>query len=147
MRRDALEAEINSLIKAHADMARTQAILTSIDGLGTLTANLLIVTMPELGRLESKQAAALAGLAPITHQSGQWRGKSFVQGGRANVRRALYMPALVAARFNPDLKEKYRQLVAAGKPAKVAITVAMRNLIALANALPKEERMWVRDPA
>ena len=103
--------------------------------------------MPELGELENKQAAALAGLAPITRQSGQWRGKSFVQGGRAVVRRALYMPALVAARFNPDLKEKYRQLIDAGKPAKVAITAVMRKLIVLANVLLKENRMWAKNPA
>lgn len=144
---EALEGEINALVKADADMARKQAILTSIDGLGAVTANLLLATMPELGELENKQAAALAGLAPITRQSGQWRGKSFVQGGRAVVRRALYMPALVAARFNPDLKEKYRQLIDAGKPAKVAITAVMRKLIVLANVLLKENRMWAKNPA
>jgi transposase len=85
--------------------------------------------MPELGRLDNKQAASLAGLAPITRQSGQWKGKSFIRSGRANVRQALYMPALVAARFNPDLKAKYQQLVAAGKPAKIAITAVIRKLV------------------
>lgn len=143
----ALEAEINALVAADEPMARKQAVLSSIAGLGTVTANLLLAAMPELGTLENKQAAALAGLAPITRQSGQWRGKSFVQGGRAVVRRALYMPALVAARFNPDLKEKYRQLIAAGKPAKVAITAIMRKLIVLANTLLREDRMWARNPA
>lgn len=144
---EALEAEINALVKADHAMARKQVILASIAGLGTVTANLLLAAMPELGELENKQAAALAGLAPITRQSGQWRGKSFVQGGRATVRRALYMPALVAARFNPDLKEKYRQLIDAGKPVKVAITAVMRKLIVLANVLLKENRMWARNPA
>ncbi len=86
--------------------------LTSIGGLGALTANQLIATMPELGTLENKQAASLAGLAPVARQSGQWKGKSFIRGGRANVRQALDMPALVAARFNPDLKAKYQQLIA-----------------------------------
>lgn len=143
----ALEAEIDALIKADEAMARKQAILASIAGLGTVTANLLLAAMPELGTMESKQAAALAGLAPITRQSGQWRGKSFIQGGRATVRRALYMPALVAARFNPDLKEKYNQLINAGKPAKVAIAAVMRKLIVLANVLLKENRMWTKNPA
>lgn len=103
--------------------------------------------MPELGSIENKQAASLAGLAPVARQSGQWKGKSFIRGGRANVRQALYMPALVAARFNPDLKAKYRQLIFAGKPAKIAITAVMRKLIVTANALLKADRLWVKSLA
>jgi transposase len=144
---EALDAEIAAVIAAVPDLTRRHQILTSIDGLGTLTANQLIANMPELGTLENKQAASLAGLAPITRQSGQWKGKSFIRGGRANVRQALYMPALVAARFNPDLKAKYQQLIAAGKPAKVAITAVMRKLIVTANALLKADRLWVKSPA
>jgi len=139
---DALDAEIASLIAADAKLARRHEILTSIAGVGTLTANQLIATMPELGNLDNKQAASLAGLAPVARQSGQWKGKSFIRGGRANVRQALYMPALVAARFNPDLKAKYQQLVGAGKPAKIAITAVMRKLIVTANALLKADRCW-----
>ncbi|MGH7086035.1 MAG: IS110 family transposase, partial [Acetobacteraceae bacterium] len=114
---EALDTEIAAVIAADPQLARRHHILTSINGLGALTANQLIATMPELGTLDNKQAASLAGLAPVTRQSGQWKGKSFIRGGRANVRHALYMPALVAMRFNPDLNAKYRQLVAAGKPA------------------------------
>lgn len=125
-------------------LARRHHILTSIAGVGTLTANQLIATMPELGNLDNKQAASLAGLAPVARQSGQWKGKSFIRGGRANVRQALYMPALVAARFNPDLKTKYLQLIAAGKPAKIAITAAMRKLVVTANALLKADRCWTK---
>jgi transposase len=139
---DALDAEIASLIAADTALARRHQILTSIAGVGTLTANQLIATMPELGSLGNKQAAALAGLAPIARQSGQWKGKSFIRGGRANVRQALYMPALVAARYNPDLKAKYQQLVTAGKPAKIAITAVMRKLVVTANALLKADRCW-----
>ncbi len=142
---DALDAEIAGIIAADATLARRHEILASIDGVGVLTANQLVATMPELGSLENKQAASLAGLAPVARQSGQWKGKSFIRGGRANVRQALYMPALVAARFNPDLKAKYRQLIAAGKPAKVAITTIMRKLIVTANALLKANRLWVKD--
>lgn len=90
--------------------------------------------MPELGSLVKKQAAALAGLAPVARQSGQWKGKSFSRGGRANVRQALSKPALVAARFNPDLKAKYQRRVTAGKPAKIAIAAVLRKLVVTAKA-------------
>lgn len=144
---EALDAEIASLIAADATLTRRHQILTSIAGVGTLTANQLIATMPELGSLENKQAASLAGLAPIARQSGQWKGKSFIRGGRANVRQALYMPALVAARYNPDLKAKYEQLVDAGEPAKIAITAVMRKLVVTANALLKDDRCWQKSQA
>jgi transposase len=144
---EALDTEIANLIAADATLARRHEILTSIAGVGTLTANQLIATMPELGSLENKQAASLAGLAPVARQSGQWKGKSFIRGGRANVRQALYMPALVAARYNPDLKAKYQQLVTAGKPAKIAITAVMRKLVVTANALLKADRCWTQSPA
>jgi transposase len=98
--------------------------------------------MPELGRLDEKQVAALAGLAPIARQSGNWKGKSFIRGGRQQVRQGLYMPALVAIRFNADLKAKYEQLIKAGKAPKQAITAVMRKLIILANALLKKGRKW-----
>jgi transposase len=144
---EALDAELAAIIAADQALSRKHQIITSIDGLGTLTANQLIATMPELGSLENKQAASLAGLAPVARQSGQWKGKSFIRGGRANVRQALYMPALVAARFNPDLKAKYQQLIAQGKPAKVAITAVMRKLVVTANALLKADRLWVKSMA
>lgn len=144
---EALDAEVASIIAADPLLARRHTIITSISGLGTLTANQLIATMPELGALENKQAASLAGLAPNARQSGQWKGKSFIRGGRANVRQALYMPALVAARFNPDFKAKYQQLIAQGKPAKIAITAVMRKLIVIANTLIKADRLWVKSLA
>jgi transposase len=139
----AIEAEIESRIGADAELARRFAILTSIPGIARLTAFVLLIEMPELGSMEPGQAASLSGLAPVARQSGRWTGKAFIRGGRANVRQALYMPALVAMRFNPDLKAKYHQLVAAGKPAKVAITAIMRKLIVMANALLKAGRLWM----
>jgi transposase len=114
---------------------------------GTLTANQLIAKMPELGNLENKQAVALAGLAPVARQSGQWKGKSYIRGGRANVRQALYVPALVAARYNPDLKAKYHKLLATGKPAKIAITAAIRKFVVTVNVLLKADRSWTRSQA
>jgi transposase len=144
---EALDAEVAVIIAADPHLARRHQIITSIGGLGILTANQLIATMPELGTLENKQAASLAGLAPLARQSGQWKGKSFIRGGRANVRQALYMPALVAARFNPDLKDKYQQLIAQGKPAKIAITAVMRKLVVITNTLLKADRLWVKSLA
>jgi transposase len=103
---------------------------------------MLLIEVPELGSLDEKQVAALAGLAPIARQSGNWKGKSFIRGGRQQVRQGLYMPALVAIRFNADLKTKYEQLIKAGKAPKQAITAVMRKLIILANALLKKGRQW-----
>ena len=103
--------------------------------------------MPELGSMDAKQAASLAGLAPVTRQSGLWRGKSCIQGGRAILRQAIYMPALVAIRFNPPLKIKYDALRAAGKPAKLAITAIMRRIITTANALLRDNRKWTETMA
>lgn len=139
---DAIEAEIESRIQADDDLARRFAILVSIPGVARLTAFVMLIEMPELGTMDAGQAASLAGLAPVARQSGRWTGRAFIRGGRASVRQALYMPALVAMRFNPDLKAKYKQLVEAGKPAKVAITAIMRKLVVLANALLKARRPW-----
>jgi len=139
---DALDAQARAVIAAEPVLVRRLAVLTSIPGLGEITAIALIADMPELGQMDSKQAASLAGLAPVARQSGTWRGKSFIRGGRAHLRQALYMPALVAARFNPDLKATFSALVSAGKPAKVAITAVMRRLLVLANALLRDDRIW-----
>jgi transposase len=139
----AIEREIMERVNADPDLAGRLAILVSIPGVSTLTACALLIDMPELGTLDPGQAASLAGLAPVTRQSGRWSGRAFIRAGRANVRRALYMPALAALRFNPDLKAKYQQLKAAGKPSKVAITAIMRKLLVLANTLLKNGRAWV----
>lgn len=138
----AIETESMALVKTDPDLAHRFAILVSIPGISANTAFALLIDMPELGALENGQAASLAGLAPVARQSGNWTGRAFIRGGRANVRQALYMPALVAMRFNPDLKAKYDQLIAAGKPAKKAITAIMRKLVVLANALLRDGRNW-----
>jgi len=138
----AIDKEITAIIAADLELARRFDILISVPGVSAITAFALIVDMPELGTLENGQAASLAGLAPVARQSGNWTGRAFIRGGRANVRQALYMPALVAMRFNPDLKANYNRLVAAGKPPKKAITAIMRKLIVLANALLRDQRKW-----
>ena len=139
----AIEAEIERRIKTDQDLSRRFEILISIPGIARLTAFTLLIEMPELGTLEQGEAASLAGLAPMARQSGRWTGHAFIRGGRASVRQSLYMPALVAARFNEDLKAKYDALRGAGKPAKVAITAIMRKLVILANALLKARRPWM----
>lgn len=138
----AIDTAIIDQITADPALAARMTILISIPGIAAVTAAMLVVEMPELGSLDPKAAAALAGLAPITRQSGQWKGKAYVQGGRKQVRQALYMPALVAMRFNPDMKAKYDLFIAAGKAPKQAITAIMRNLIVLANALLKKAAPW-----
>ncbi|AGI73690.1 putative IS110 family transposase [Octadecabacter arcticus 238] len=138
-----INAEIERLINSSDKLAHSMKILRSIPGVGAICAATILIEMPETGSMDRKQVASLTGLAPMTRQSGQWRGKSFIQGGRKIVRDALYMPALVAMRHNPDFKAKYQALIKAGKPPKVAITALMRKLIELANALIKADRNWV----
>ncbi len=118
--------------QAPALEARTQK-LEAITGVGTVTALSVLAELPELGTLNRREAAALAGLAPHPRQSGQWQGRRTIGGGRAAVRRALYMAALVAAHTNRHLKAFYQRLRAAGKAAKVALTAVMRKLIVLMN--------------
>jgi len=142
-----IDAAARALVEAEPDLDRRCAILESIRGFGETTAIALLADMPELGTLDEKQAAALAGLAPMTRQSGKWKGKSKVQGGRRHVRQTLFMPAMVAARFNEDMKTRLESLTKAGKPAKVAITAVMRKLIVLANALLRDDRLWTPQPA
>ena len=137
-----LDAEIARHIASDEALARKRDILRSIPGLGPVAAALILALLPEIGTLTRAQAASLAGLAPHVRESGQWKGRSFIGGGRKALRNALYMPALVAMRFNPDLKRKYDSLRAAGKPAKVALVALMRKLLETANALVKADRLW-----
>lgn len=142
-----LEEALLDLLLQSPKRARAFEVLCSIPGLGRITAVAILVECPELGTLTRKQIASLAGLAPMTRQSGQWRGAAFIQGGRKFLRDALYMPALVAARHNPDLRRRYHAMIKAGKPAKVALTALMRKLIELANALVQQDRKWTPKPA
>lgn len=137
-----IEKALMALVVSDPKCQRAFDILCSIPGIGQTTAIAIIVECPEIGTLNRKQIANLAGLAPITQQSGQWRGRALIQGGRKFLRDALYMPAVVSIRFNPDLSRKYKQLIQAGKPAKVALTALMRKLLELANSLVQQDREW-----
>lgn len=149
-----IETQIKAIDKACAairladdTLKRRFDILMSIPSIGALTALVMLIDMPELGAMDAKQTASWAGLAPVTRQSGHRNGKRFIQGGRAQLRQALYMPALVAIRFNLPLKTKYLALRQAGKPAKVAIVAIMRKLLVIANALLRDNRKWTAEVA
>jgi transposase len=137
-----LDAAIAALIASDAGLARKAEILCSIPGVSLVTAAALLAEMPELGSLEAGAAASLTGLAPFTRESGTWKGQARIGGGRGDLRRALYLPALSAARFNPDMKAVYDRLRANGKPAKVALVALMRKLVILANVLLRNDRTW-----
>lgn len=138
----AIDTELKTFCESDPVLKNKSEILMSIPGVGSATALAIIIQMPEIGQLEAPQAASLAGLAPVARESGNWTGKRSIQGGRANLRQAIYMPALVATRFNPDFKAKYQAMIKAGKPAKVAIVTIMRKIIVLANALLRQGRKW-----
>jgi len=138
-----LNAQMLGIIKDHEELAERLKILASIPGLGPTSALSILITMPELGTLNAKQVGALAGLAPIDQQSGKWIGQSKICAGRAPLRKALFMPALLAARYNPDLTAFYKRLLEAGKPKMVATTAVMRKLLVTANALVRKNETWV----
>ena len=137
-----LDAHITSLIAADPALARRQAILTSLPGIGPVVAATLLADMPELGSLNRQAAACLAGLAPFADESGDRQGPRHIKGGRAHPRRALYWAALTATRRNPDLVRFYKRLIEDGKKPKVALIAVMRKLVVLANTLLKENRTW-----
>ena len=139
----AIDRKIQKRIAADPDRARKLEVLTSIPGIAATTAAGLLAQMPELGTLTGKAAASLAGLAAVPRESGTWQGRAFIRGGRARARRLLYMPAVAALRWNPDLARVYRRLKARGKPGKVALVAVMRKLIVLANTLVRQDRLWL----
>ena len=142
-----IDAAIETTITADKVLSQKADILVSIPGIAKITAYAMLVEMPELGSMSGKQAASLAGLAPISGQSGKWQGKERIQGGRAVLRKAIYLPAVVATRFNPDMKAKYHELIANGKCKKLAITAVMRKLVVMANALLRDGRKWTETRA
>jgi transposase len=152
--RKALEKELSELdvlidgqIRGSAVWVEKEDLLASVPGVGKTIARTLIAELPELGSLDRRQIAALVGLAPWTRQSGQWRGKSFIGGGRKSVRGSLFVGAMVAARYNPQLKSFRDKLVAAGKPKLIALVAVARKLITILNAILRDRRPWQPIPA
>jgi transposase len=144
-----LEAELADLDQALRDQVQASPVwrerdnlLRSVPGIGPTTALTLLAELPELGQLDRKAIAALVGVAPLSCESGTWRGRRIVWGGRARVRTALYMAALVASRYNPTIVTFYRRLCAAGKPKKVALTACMHKLLTILNAMMRQGSPW-----
>jgi transposase len=137
-----IDADIDESVRGSPLWREKENLLASVPGVGPVIARTLIAELPELGRLDRRQIAALAGLAPWTRQSGEWRGRSFIGGGRASVRTALFNGALVAARWNPNLKAFYERLLNAGKAKMQALIAVARKLLTILNAILRDNRPW-----
>ena len=136
------ERDLEAAIESSPVLGENEALLRSVPGVGPVLARTLLAGVPELGTLTHKRLAALVGVAPLNRDSGTLRGHRSVWGGRADVRAALYMGALVAARRNPVVKKFYERLLAAGKPKKVALVACMRKLLSILNAVLKHRTPW-----
>jgi transposase len=137
-----LDGELHDHVRGSPVWREKEDLLASVPGVGKVIARTLIAELPELGQLGRKQIAALAGLAPFTRQSGQWRGRSFIGGGRTVVRTALFMGAMVAKMHNPLLRAFFERLVRAGKPKMVALIAVARKLLTILNAIIRDKRPW-----
>lgn len=137
-----LDADLTTLIRSTPMWREADALLRSVPGVGPVTACTLIADLPELGHLDRRRIAALAGLAPIAHDSGAFRGRRMIYGGRAHIRRVLYMATVAAIKFNPVIRVFFQRLVVAGRPGKVALTAAMRKLLTILNAMLRDRRPW-----
>lgn len=137
-----LDKAIQQAVAADPDLARDEALMRSVPGVGPVLAATLLGLMPELGRLTGRQAASLTGVAPFDCDSGRMQGRRAIFGGRKPVRRVLYMAALVASQHNPVLKAFYKRLTNAGKPKKLALTALMRKLVTTLNAMLKTQAPW-----
>lgn len=145
---DALTYELEQRVRASPLWRAQEELLTSVPGIGPTTACVLLADVPELGRLSQRQLAALVGVAPLNRDSGgSVHGARAVWGGRAAVRASLYMPTLVAVRYNPVLRAFYQRLLAAGKPPKVALVACLHTLLTILNALLKHQTAWQPRPA
>jgi transposase len=142
-----LEADLDESVRGSPAWRTKEDLLVTVPGIGKMVARTLIAEMPELGSLDRREVAALVGLAPHTRQSGRWRGKSFISGGRASVRATLFIAALVAARHNRVLRDFHQRLIAAGKPKIVAIVAVARKLLTILNAMLRDGRAWLEGQA
>jgi transposase len=137
-----LDGELRQTIRNSPVWREKDELLRSVPGVGPQVSMALLADLPELGTLSRKKIAALVGVAPFSRDSGRYRGKRTIWGGRARVRSVLYMGALVAARCNPVIREFYQRLLAAGKPKKLALTACMRKLLTVLNSMVKTGRAW-----
>ena len=137
-----IDRQINQQIENTPRLRQRSEILESVPGIGPTTANMLVTELPELGRLNRRQIAALVGVAPIARDSGTFRGKRMTGGGRKKIRSRLFMPTLVAVRYNPILRAYYNRLLSRGKCKMVALVAVMRKLICIMNTMAKNNQKW-----
>jgi transposase len=140
--RHEVDSDLDKKLEQHKEKSELLRLLDEVPGVGPLTCAALLIDLPELGRLNRREIAALVGVAPIAHDSGKRSGHRAIAGGRSSVRSALYMAALSAARWNPTLRDFYKRLVDRGKPKKVALTACMRKLLTILNAMVKNSTTW-----
>jgi transposase len=139
---DDLETDLKDTVRGSPAWREKEDLLASVPGVGAIIARTMLAELPELGTLDRRQIAALAGLAPWTRQSGQWRGQTFIGGGRAAVRAVLFTGAMTAARFNAPLRTFHQRLIAAGKPKMVALIAVARKLLTILNAILRDKQPW-----
>ena len=137
-----IDSDINDQVKGSEMWLADEELLVSVPGVGKTTARTLLSHLPELGKIDGRKLAALVGIAPFTQQSGAWRGKSAIAGGRTAVRSALFVVAMTATRFNQVFKEAYNALLARGKPKKVALIAIARRLLVTLNAIMRDRKPW-----
>jgi len=140
-----VETKIAKLIDSCPEYQAKNTILQSMPGVGKVLAASLISNVPELGLITNKQASSLIGVAPITKESGRFKGKRMIQGGRAQVRTVMYMAMMSAIQCNPVFKTTYERLLSAGKPKKVAIVACMRKMVVILNSMLRDDVMWNKD--
>lgn len=137
-----IDDDIGTMVRGSPVWRESEDLLVTVPGVSNGTARSLIAELPELGRLDRREIASLAGLAPFTRQSGHWNGKAAIGGGRAAVRSAVFMAALSASRYNPALKVFYQRLLNAGKPKMVALVAVARKLLTILNAMLRDRKPW-----
>jgi len=137
-----LDGDIDGAVRGSPAWRVADDLLTSVPGIGDVTARTLIAELPELGQLDRRRIAALVGVAPINRDSGQWRGHRAIAGGRVGVRNTLFMATLSAIRWNPVIRQHYARLVDAGRPKKLAIIACLRHLLTILNAILRTKTPW-----
>jgi transposase len=137
-----IDGDIDTLVRGSPAWREKEDLLVSFPGVSNILARTFLAELPELGRLSRREIASLAGLAPYTRQSGRWKGKSMIGGGRAALRAALYMAALSASRCNRTLKVFYQRLLSAGKPKMVALIAVARKTLTILNAMVRDKKEW-----
>jgi transposase len=141
-RLEQLDQDLHDQVRRSPLWRDRDRLLQTIPGIGPIVSRAIMAQLPEAGTLSGKQAAALVGVAPYNRDSGRFRGRRMIRGGRSYLRRMLYMAAVVAARRNPVIRAFYQRLLAAGKPKKLALTACMRKLVLILNAMLKNNQPW-----